>query len=368
MAARFAVELAISDDNTRRGFEGMLKSLPDFRLITSSTQASPDLVIMDMQQPYPEMLNRVERARQERPAAAFFVAGFQVNADDVVQLFRVGIADFIELPLKEPEFKQALERFVAQYDRDVQLRPKNGKLINLMGSKGGIGTTTMAVNLAIALKWRDRNKDVVLVDLDFQWGDVALILNLPHSHTISYLAQNHERVSNQEFMQGVLTRHERYNISILPAANPNDEFQLYPETVFKTIETLKSMFHYVVVDSSHVIHNISEEILYQFPELYLVSTLQPPVIRNTEQFITKFPNVDTHVIVNRSESNYEQFTTHDLKYKDRVLYSIPNDYSAASKFLNKEIPITQLWRWKKVTRAYKQLAKRIAARSTITLA
>lgn len=363
MAARFVAELDIQNDNTRRDFATLLESRPDCRVLTPDDSDSPDLVIMDMQRSYQDVLQRAERIRQHAPSATFFVAGFRIDADDLVKLMRADIADFISLPPKAEEVTQAIERFVEHREHTEQWRPKKaGKLINLMGSKGGIGTTTVAVNLAISLKERDREKSVALVDLDLQFGDVALFLDLKPKHSIIHAARDLERVANSEFMQGILTEHEASKISILPSASATEDFLLQPDAVCKTIEVLLTMFDYVVVDSGHVIHEITSEVLRRFPSLYLVSTLHLPVVRNTERFLAYMSSQeDVRLIINRHKSKYEEISVDDFSkaYKE-VFFTIPNDYYTASSFLNQAKPIPYLSRWGKLSKRYRQLAAKVA--------
>jgi len=363
MAARFVAELDIQDDNIRREFASILESRPDCRVLTPDDRDSPDLVITDMRRPYQEVLQHVSFLRQRALSATFFVTGHYIDADDLVQLMRADIADFISLPLKAEVLTQSVERFVEHREQTEQLRPKkSGKLINLMGSKGGIGTTTIAVNLAVSLKERDREKSVALVDLDLQFGDVALFLDLKPKHSIIHAARDLERVSNSEFMQGILTEHEASKVSILPSANTNEDFQLQPEAVCKTIEVLLSMFDYVVVDSGHVIHEITSEVLRRFPSLYLVSTLHLPVVRNTERFLSYMSHhEDIRLIINRHKSKYEEISVSDFSkaYKE-VFFAIPNDYYMTSSFLNQAKPIPYLSKRGTLTKKYRQLAAKVA--------
>ncbi len=363
MAARFVAELDIQNDDIRHDFATILESRPDCRVLLPDDSDHPDLVIMDMQESSQDILERMADIREQAPSATFFVTGNHIDADELVKLMRADIADFIPLPLDKVEFAEALKRFVDHREQTEQLRPKKaGKLINLMGSKGGIGTTTIAVNLAISLQEMDREKSVVLVDLDLQFGDVALFLDLKPKHSIVHAARDLERVANSEFMQGLLTEHEASKVSILASASVNEDFPLQPDAVCKTIEVLLSMFDYVVVDSGHIIHEITSEVLRRFPSLYLVSTLHLPVVRNTERFLSYMShNDDIRLIINRHQSKYEEISVSDFgkAYKE-VFFALPNDYYTASSFLNQAKPIPYLSKRGSLTKKYRQLAAKVA--------
>ncbi len=370
MAERFTVELDLQDEKTRRAFEDTLTSQDlqsYFQVQPFGTSDQPDLVIVDMQRSYRDVLQRVALIRKNAPRAEIFVASMRMEPEDLLQLFREDIDDFVELPVKDQEFKQALQRFLKRREQAGHAGADLGQVINLMGCKGGIGTTTIAINLAICLKQQDRTKSVVLVDLDLQFGDVALFLDLKPTHSIIHIAQNKERLLHSEFMQDVLTEHDS-GIYVLPSAKADeDNYYLTAETVRDTIEVLRSMFDYVVLDSGHVIHEITSEMLHRLPSLYLVSTLHLPALRNTERFLAYLASFDPlhnnniRIIINRHRSKYEEISLSEFEkaYKN-VFCTIPNDYRTVSNFLNHAKPIPSITRWGKITKSFKRLATALA--------
>ncbi len=370
MAELFSVELDMQDEKTRRAFEEILTSRElqhHFRVQPFGTSSRPDLVIVDMQRSYRDVLQRASLIRKNAPQVEIFVASLRSDPDDLLKLFREDISDFVQLPLKDQEFKQALQRFLKRREQAVHAGSDLGQVINLMGCKGGIGTTTIAINLAISLKQRDRSKRVALVDLDLQFGDVALFLDLKPTHSIIHVAQNHERLLHSEFMQDVMTEHDS-GIYVLPSARADeDRYHLTPETVVEMIEVLRSMFDYVILDSGHVIHEISAEMLHRLPALYLVSTLHLPVIRNTERFLSYLASFDPlhneniRIIINRHRSKYEEISINEFAkaYKD-VFFAIPNDYHTVSSFLSQARPIPSVAKWGKITKSFRRLATALA--------
>ncbi|ETX03308.1 MAG: hypothetical protein ETSY1_00415 [Candidatus Entotheonella factor] len=374
MADLFTVELGIQDEKTRLALEDILKSRElqqQFRTQSPGAQDTPDLVIIDMQRSYREVLQRASLARRNAPQAEIFVASVHIDPEDLLHLFRENIDDFIQLPVKDYEVKQALERFLQRREQITQPTAQLGKVINLMGTKGGIGTTTIAVNLAVSLKRQDAKRKVVLVDLDYQFGDIALFLDLkpPHSiiHVAEHLSQSGRLVLQHEFMQDVLMEHDS-GIYVLSAAKADEDREaLTPEVVNKTIDVLRSMYDYVILDSGHVFDEVTVEILNRLPALYLVSTLHLPVIRNTARFLAYLSSFDPlhneniRIIINRHRSQYEDISLNEFEkaYKD-VFFAIPNDYPKASSFLNRAKPIPSLSRWSSIARAYKRLAAKLA--------
>ncbi len=373
MASFLAVKLHIQDDKTRLQFEDILTSQEwqtYFRLQRPGGAETPALVILDMTGSYREVLLRAASIRKQAPQAEIFVTAERIAPSDLVKLFRDDINDFVQLPFQEHEFKQALQRFFKRHEHLEQADANLGTVINLMGSKGGIGTTTIAINLAASLKRIDPDKKVVLVDLDLQYGDIALFLDLQPQYTINHVAQQKNRLAHGEFLQGFLTVHEPSGVAILPSARTDEDGEtLTPESVMGTIDALRTMFHYVILDSSHIIHEIAADMLHRLPHLYLVSTLHAPVIRNTKrllEYLSSFhhsSSKNTHLIINRYQSKYEQYSLREFEemYINKfefaeIFYKLPNDYATASKFLNRATPIPTLAKRSKIAKSFSQLA------------
>ena len=374
MADHLTIELGIQDEKTRLAIEDILTSRScseQFRIQHPGSQATADLVIIDMHRSHRDVLQRAALVRKNAPQAEIFVASAHINPEDLLQLFRENINDFIQLPVKDYEVKESFERFLQRHEHTVQPNAQLGKVINLMGSKGGIGTTTVAINLAVSLKRRDATKRVALVDLDDQFGDIALFLDLKSMHNISHIAQ---QMSNSdrfhlppEFMQDVLTEHDS-GIYILPAAKADEDREfLTPEIVNKTIDVLCSMYDYVVIDSGHLLYDVTEELLHRIPSLYLVSTLHLPVIRNTERFLSYISSFDPlhheniRIIINRYRSKYEEISLHEFEsaYNKKVFFKIPNDYSKALLSLHEAKPITSVARWSRLAKSFRQFAEKL---------
>ena len=144
------VGLDVKNPWLRSELAAYLASQPDVRLQTSEGTGRLDLIILEVDEEPAKTLALVHALRSASPATAIFLTSPHTEPDVLLEFWRAGIRDFIPQPLNKEELTRALQRLRSQPREPQQV--KRGKLINLMGSKGGLGTTTIAVNLALSLQ------------------------------------------------------------------------------------------------------------------------------------------------------------------------------------------------------------------------
>lgn len=156
---------------------------------------------------------------------------------------------------------------------------RNGKVITVFSPKGGVGKTTVAVNLAVALSGSGAAR-VCIVDLDLGFGDVAITLQLIPEHTIAEAVDSEEHL-DFALLETLLTRHE--NCSILAApTHPDGKDRVSPGLVRRILRILRQHFDYVVVDTSP---SFDDQVLHAFDETdecIIVATLDVPTIKNVK--------------------------------------------------------------------------------------
>ncbi len=186
------------------------------------------------------------------------------------QLLRKGADEFVPYPLPENELQEAIERMnqpdpVQEVQASVSLdggKPKEGALFVVHGLAGGVGSTTMAVNLAWELanvSAKDAPK-VCLIDLDMQFGTVSTYLDLPRHEAVFEMLSDTASMDEESFGQALQTFEEK--LEVLTA--PSDMVPLdiiTPEDVQRVIDTARKHFDYVVVDMPSTLVHWSETVL-----------------------------------------------------------------------------------------------------------
>jgi MinD-like ATPase involved in chromosome partitioning or flagellar assembly/DNA-binding NarL/FixJ family response regulator len=217
-----------------------------------------------------------------------------------------------------------------------------GELIVLYGGKGGVGKSVLACNLACALA-KETGAKVALVDLDLQFGDIGVLLNLPMTQSISDIVESID-IADADFISGVMSEGPS-DISVLPAATSPELADLVaPEHVQKILGELRRMFDFVVVDTSSHLGDITLAALDMASQLILVTALSIPSVKNAKLALRLFetlsiPSSSITLVLNRCEAhtefNKESIESH-LKFA--IAVQIPHDPRTVVNSINRGLP------------------------------
>lgn len=194
-----------------------------------------------------------------------------VSPASLHQLLRKGADEFVPYPLPEQELQFAIERLnqtpavTADLQNGSQLKSgsaKEGAVIVMHGLAGGVGSTTLAVNLAWELATSDKKDppSVCLLDLELQYGSVSTYLDLPRRETVFEMLSEIENLDEEVFGQALLDFDDRLQVLTAPAELiPLD--MIGSEDVERLIEIARSHFDYVVIDMPSTLVQWSETVL-----------------------------------------------------------------------------------------------------------
>ena len=156
----------------------------------------------------------------------------------------------------------------------------SGHVITIFSPKGGVGKTTTAVNLALALSDHGARK-VCLVDLDLAFGDVAITMQLFPAHTIEE-AIGAEDLLDFSMVEGLLTRHEQSLMVLAAPAGPDARDRVSASLIARVLRTLKEEFDYVVVDTCPSFDELTLQALDETDECVIIATLDVPTLKNVK--------------------------------------------------------------------------------------
>jgi len=179
-----------------------------------------------------------------------------------------------------------------------------GRVVTIFSPKGGVGKTTMAVNLALALTEQGARK-VCLVDLDLAFGDVAITMQLFPTHSIEQ-AVGAEDTLDYTFLDGLLTRHQDSLMVLAAPPNPDVRERVTPALVSRVIRTLKENFDYVVVDTAPTFDDQVLTALDETDECVIVATLDVPTLKNVKVALETLEMLNIasghrHLLLNRAD-------------------------------------------------------------------
>jgi pilus assembly protein CpaE len=356
------VGLDIKNEGRRGEFEEIIASQHEFRVTQYDLHRVPELLILELDEDRGKTFAQIQAALATSPSTEIFLTSAQTDSEVLLEALRTGVKEFIPQPIQRAELEEALLRFKERHREKKPAPAKRGKLITIIGSKGGVGTTTVAVNLAVSLCHANPDRSVALVDLNPQFGDAALFLDMEATHTMGDVAKNMTRL-DETFLMSILSKHSS-GLYLLPSANAVEEIgTLTPEAAEKTLELLQTMFDYVVIDSGDSLAETTLATLNISPTVILVCMLTVPVLRNTKRLLNilshlHYPTENISIIVNR----YEKHTEVSLKDMEEVLgrkasWMIPNDYFTTMNAINKGQPLSAISARADVTKNFSKLAQ-----------
>ncbi|MCU9847842.1 AAA family ATPase [Defluviimonas sp. WL0024] len=275
-----------------------------------------------------------------------------VSLSQVRALTHAGVDEVLPLPAEGEE----LDRRVLKLARAAAAKPaeavSRGRIIAVTQARGGIGSTTVAVNLADQLVggrgWgaRKQGRKVALVDLDLQFGTVGSFLDLPEQDSLLQLALDGV-VPDENFLDQAMVKGPN-GISVMPAPSkfaPLDS--LRPDQVAAILDTLRQSHDFVVVDLPRAIVNWIEPVIQRADELLVVTDMSVPAIRHCRRLIDFFtqdnPALTVDIVVNHENRPLLQSRVHReaAKALERKLdLWLPHDARAATNSADRGQPLS----------------------------
>ena len=179
---KISVKLEIKDTKIKSQFENALRKIGGLNIQGPKSVDRAELLIFELgDEVEEEFLYVQDLVNSGEVGEVFFASG---HSDQAVlrRAIRIGAREFFNVPIEDEEIKLALEGFKGRKEKAESTETfKDGKIINIIGSKGGVGTTTVAVNLAVSLAEKKSVQSVALIDMNLLFGDIPLFLEIDYT-------------------------------------------------------------------------------------------------------------------------------------------------------------------------------------------
>jgi len=299
-----------------------------------------DVVIVDIDTDVEHAVRVIENICRQNAALTVMAYSSANQATLMRRAMQSGAREFLIEGLLAETLHEAFERTMAR--RPVEEK-RAGRMFVFVPCKGGIGVTTIATNFAIALA-KESGARVVVVDLDFQLGEVALNLGLTPSFSVVDALLNVERL-DLEFVTTLLLKHSS-GLSVLGAPEDYTFFHSsVDEGATKLFSILREEFDYVVVDSGSCQGSLQEFLFGTADRLYLVAEMTFPALRNGHRlnaFLTaRNWTSNVEVVLNRANSRHAEIDERSaVKALGRpISWKIPNSYVDARTAEDTGVPL-----------------------------
>lgn len=296
MSNHATINILIVDDNekTRARLIDQLR-FPDLRIVGESpfgaaaaswaSRLDVDIVIIAIEEPVVRGLRTVDMLATGDDAWPIVAVSTRNDRESMRKAMLAGARDYVVLPAPDEELRKAIIR-VHLREQERRSTPEGhargtarGTIVTLFGVKGGIGKTTVAVNIAAGIA-RASGNHVALVDADTQFGDCAVMLDLVPERTIVDAAGEVD-AATPHLIEPYLTDHVS-RVSLLAApASPADAESVTPELVGNALKSLAATHDFVVVDTSPRIDAVTALAIDLSSLVLVLVTPEVPCVRRT---------------------------------------------------------------------------------------
>jgi pilus assembly protein CpaE len=324
-------------------------------------QVRPEVVVLNLYPDVDDLLKLAEKMTHTLPHTTLFVTSSDKNPETIIRAMRSGAREFLPQPLNGEELRAAFRKLRLSRQRAAE-GISRGKVISVFGMKGGVGATTIAINLAVNLA-QQTEKKVILVDLNLQLGNAALFLNIKPKYSIVDIAGNIEEIDPMT-IKGILPRHSS-GMFLLAGPSRPEQSEFIRETLLDRILTLlRSMFDVIVIDTTHVLGELTLRALDESDVVLAVFTDDLAAIYNARQCLDIFERMGcgpdkVRLVMNRGLSN-RGISPNDVEKSINypVFWRIPNEkYPTVLSSLNQGIPISVYKPRSKLSASFRDLAK-----------
>jgi pilus assembly protein CpaE len=252
-------------------------------------QKAPDaegcLAIVDFDKDLKLALETVEFLRNSFYHKVAIVAySSSTDPDLLLKSMRAGCSEFLNKPLNDTGFTDTLTRLNHRWSAIITRPQGSGKILSFFGAKGGVGTTSLAVHLAVFLA-RDFKQKVLLIDNHTQLGHVALYLGIDGAHhTFHELVSSISRLDS-ELLKGYVATHSS-NLDILSSPDVyGGERNADSDAVEQTIEFLSTQYDFVLLDCEATFEDTNLAIIGLSHWIYLIATPEIGSIRDLSRYV-----------------------------------------------------------------------------------
>ena len=294
----FPLLVASSDEQFREIVRDNLLNQPNARIINEYPDVASNLyirvlqdldrnpdaaLILDLSSAPEEGLRVLEKVRQAAPELYVIAADYSEAGDHVIAAVRAGANDYLLLPMRRSDFRDAMARLEKTPRKTGGGDSRLGKVYTFLGAKGGVGTTSLAVNFAAVQA--QRKHPTVLLDLDATDNDVCMQLGAQPEYTLMEVGENLSRM-DQSLFEGFVTR-DPLGFFVVGPPDSLEQRGYFSDALFREFSTfLVEKYESIVIDAGR---NIADDTvlgaLQASSTIFLVIRQELPAIRNAQRYL-----------------------------------------------------------------------------------
>jgi pilus assembly protein CpaE len=356
-----------SEPHARAAARGVLSGMPSVAIVGEYSDVAeaaqkapagrPDILIVEVA--IDGSAAAIESLARRLPGTALVATAADASPEFMVQILRAGALEVVRRPVEQRELLAALDKVARLRGRPVQRQP--GRVTAVFSTKGGLGTTTLAVNLAVGLTEHSVIKSAVLVELNTGPSDVVTFLDLQPRYSIVDVLENVDRM-DESLLQGLMTKHGS-GLYVLPAPSRIDRGALLGDRVHAGLDVLRTHFDHVVLDLRHDLDPGTVAALESADTVLFVTTLNVAALRSAAAGLAAFRHLGldlkkVKVIVTRDGTGEDVTVKHAREALGMPVYwKAPSDYAAVEGSINSGRPVVTTSPRSKFSKSVRQLSE-----------
>ncbi len=369
MSEQAKIRVLIVDDiaETRDNLEKLLFFEKDIEVVAKAgtgreavalaKQYQPDVILMDINMPDMDGIAATEAVLSQVPATQVIMMSVQGEQDYLRRSMLAGAREFLIKPISAEELYNAIRhvnRLRTSDRRYATTGPitsggesgesaSQGQIVAVFSPKGGVGTSAVAANLAVALR-QTTNKKVALVDGNLILGDIGVIMNLVSNKTIADLS-NRINELDRDLLNDVLVTHTSQVKVLLAPPNPQTGELVTSDHLRTIMEALRREFDYVVVDTQSSFQDRALAVLDMADRITVVMTLEMPCIKNIKLFLEvaellEYPAEKIMLVLNKADSRLGISVANvEANIRHKVSLQIANAGNEMTLAVNQGVPL-----------------------------
>lgn len=324
-------------------------------------QSNPDVGVICLDADSDKAIGLLEKMRVDAPDCALLAVSSSSDGQLILKTMRAGAKEFLTLPVTLEELMGALGRISHAKFGGADARNRASRIIAVAGASGGVGCTSVAVNLGCILAANPANT-VALVDLDLAVGDADVFLDTIPDYSLIDVTQNVARLDFQ-LLKRSLTKHSS-GLYLLPRPVQLQDVRLInPDSLRRVFGLLKATFSHIVIDLSKGYTETDQSAIEFANDVLLVVQLDLPCLRNLVRLQMSFDEIEglrdkLKIVVNRVglESGQIKLKKARETIGRDIFAQIPNDYRTMVEVRNNGVPLLEHAPKAAITLAMQQMA------------
>lgn len=321
----------------------------------------PAVVILDASQ-LEKGIEEVRLILSRHPNTSVFVTACEKNPDWILRLIRAGASEYLTKPVNPAELTDAIKKAGRLHAMRSGEPEKSGNVISVYNPSGGMGTTTIAVNLAATLA--ARGEKILIIDLNHFSSDVSAFLDLTPRYTLDSITANMNRV-DATFVMNVIARHSS-GINVLSGSEDIDgPVEIMAEQIREVISIVRNLFSYIIIDTGGQLMGRNMAAFACSDHVLFNTVLNLPTIKNARRYLPAMAGQGltsgkVKVVVNRYMPKDDiRIADAEKVLNTKIYLTVPNAYAETKASINKGEPLVACYPRSPVAKAISDLAQQL---------